>query len=488
MQTTYEGSTAHERIRAHRGLRLTVLWHHDASRIGEHTTVPLGGSQGLDLSRLSPVFDSGRALEHPRLSRTPLHLTCDGEDGVRLTPGRVGLVFTINGQSGPAGTRITSQELESGVVLGLGRGVLLLVERARNTPQPARHGLVGVSQELEALRCGIDVAAADDSPVLITGPSGTGKELVAAAIHAASKRHSAPFIALNLSALPAGMAVSQLFGHSRGAFTGAERAAKGYFGQAEGGTLLLDELGASDTTVQALLLRALESGEIQPVGQGTRKVNVRIIAATDEDLEQAAEEKRFLRPVYYRLAHHVLKLPPLSARPADIAVQAVHFLREALKRRTTEDLLSRGWLGLETMEALLAWSWPGNTRELLAATGRMASLGAYERRCPPPQFSALSSGQADAPQPQNRSLLSLLSKHAFELKPTARALGIGINTLRRRMAAEGLPRPKDLNANAIHAALTAGGGFRQAAKSLQVSERGLRLRANALGLTFEPRE
>jgi formate hydrogenlyase transcriptional activator len=205
------------------------------------------------------------------------------------------------------------------------------------------------------------VAAPTDCTVLIQGETGTGKELVAQAIHDLSPRHRSPFIKLNCAAIPATLLESELFGHERGAFTGAVSQRSGRFEMADGGTLFLDEIGDVSPDLQAKLLRVLQEQEFERLG-GTRtiRVNVRVVAATNRHLLHMVEEKQFRADLYYRLSVFPVSLPPLRERQEDIPALVRHFTAKYAERMTkTIDAISA-----EAMEAMVRWDWPGNIREL----------------------------------------------------------------------------------------------------------------------------
>ncbi|WP_203071263.1 sigma-54-dependent transcriptional regulator [Falsiroseomonas ponticola] len=214
------------------------------------------------------------------------------------------------------------------------------------------------------------VARAEAS-VLITGESGTGKEVLARHIHAASRRARGPFVALNCAALPEALLESELFGHEKGAFSGAVAARRGKFEQADGGTLLLDEIGEMDPRLQAKLLRAIQEREVDRLG-GTRpvRVDVRILAATNRDLAAEVRAGRFREDLYFRLDVVRLKLPPLRDRPADILPLAEHFAR----RYADANGLPRRLFSMAARAALLRHPWPGNVRELENAVHRAVLL------------------------------------------------------------------------------------------------------------------
>jgi DNA-binding NtrC family response regulator len=221
-------------------------------------------------------------------------------------------------------------------------------------------GIIGRSPAMLAVYKQIARAADSVVPVLILGESGTGKELVARALHRNGQRAARPFVAINCGALTDTLLESELFGHTRGAFTGAIADAKGIFEQAHGGTVFLDEIGETSPALQVKLLRVLEEGEVRPVG-GTRpiKVDNRVVAATNRDLERAVREQQFRADLYYRLTVIVIRLPALCERRDDIPLLITAFLKAACKRAGRQVELSSG-----ALDALLHHDWPGNVRQL----------------------------------------------------------------------------------------------------------------------------
>ncbi len=217
------------------------------------------------------------------------------------------------------------------------------------------------SEAMAAVMARVATLAAVTSPVLITGETGTGKELVARALHEGGPRREAPFVAVNCSAIAAGLLESELFGHARGAFTGADRERQGLFGAAHGGTLFLDEIGELPAELQPKLLRVLQEGEVLRVGDSKpRQVDVRVLAATARDLRQEVAAGRFREDLYFRLAVVDVHIPPLRERKKDIALLAEHFLAAAARREGRP--LPR--LAADAVAALENYGWPGNVREL----------------------------------------------------------------------------------------------------------------------------
>ena len=222
---------------------------------------------------------------------------------------------------------------------------------------PALKGVLGILQRI----------APSDVPILVEGESGTGKDLLARAAHALSRRAAGPYLALNMSAIPENLAEAELFGHEKGAFTGAEQERAGYFAEAEGGTLFLDEIGLLPLPLQAKLLRVLQDGEFTPVGsRKPRKADVRVVAATNEDLARAVKEGRFREDLWFRLRVVPVRLPALRERREYIPLLVEHFVRKHAVRLDRPPLAPDA----AAMRALLDHSWPGNVRELEHAIER----------------------------------------------------------------------------------------------------------------------
>jgi DNA-binding NtrC family response regulator len=231
--------------------------------------------------------------------------------------------------------------------------------------------VVGESPAMRRLLDSVGRVAPKDITVLVRGETGTGKELVAALLHAESRRAKGPLVRFNCAAIPAELAEAELFGHARGAFTGAAQARRGFFAQADGGTLILDEVGELPFALQAKFLRALQEGEIQPVGAGrVEKVDVRVVACTNRDLLAEARAGRFREDLYYRLAVVELVVPPLGEHREDIPALAAEFARRYAERFGMEDVR----LAPALVEALRASDWPGNVRELENAVARLVAL------------------------------------------------------------------------------------------------------------------
>ncbi len=285
-----------------------------------------------------------------------------------------------------------------------------------------------------------ELHAASDIPVLITGDTGVGKELLARAVHAASPRAKGPFVAINMPALSPNLFESELFGHVKGAFTGADRDKKGYLARAEGGTLFLDEIGELAPEMQSKLLRILQEGEFTPVGETrAQKANTRFVAATNQPLAKRVQQGRFRKDLFYRLQFATLHLPPLRDRRDDVPLLARRLLARAGREAVS--------LSDDAIDTLTAHAWPGNVRELagvLEAAVNLAEGGEIKtghlrlpvepRRQPVPRGYAEMVVEPLA-EVERRHILAAYAKLAHNKTQTAKALGIGLQTLHRKLKA-----------------------------------------------------
>jgi DNA-binding NtrC family response regulator len=300
-----------------------------------------------------------------------------------------------------------------------------------------KHELVGSGPAMKKLVAQIERVAASETRVCILGETGTGKELVARAIHEKSPRHEQPFITLNCAAVPAELIESELFGHEKGAFTGAAVRHVGKFEQAEGGTLFLDEIGDMPVAMQAKLLRVLEEGEVERVGGDKPiKVNVRVLVATHRNLEELVKLNAFRRDLFHRVYVFPLTLPPLRERPEDFADLAAHFARQVAAQN--------GWkektFAPDAIAALRKYGWPGNVRELRNVVERLILLSADETITAAdvslilPTSDSASSGSttgtttgtlAERTEAFEREvMLAEIRRHNFHMTNVARALGL----------------------------------------------------------------
>jgi DNA-binding NtrC family response regulator len=509
---------------------LTIVYHPVLRRIGDRAVLgELAAGREARISRAAPRFAPPRQprsapLDHPRISRAPFVLRmCDR--GVMLDPGDSRTRIALDGELVDQPRLISPDQLQRGVVIELSDRVALLLHAF--APRAERDtgdlGLVGHSDHIGRVRDDIRRVADLDVPVLIRGETGTGKELVATAIHESGRRARGPLVCVNMAALPPALAAAELFGAARGAYTGAAHGQDGYFRRASGGTLFLDEIGAAPAEIQVMLLRALETSEIYPLGaQRSERVDVRIIAATDARLEALIASGAFGAPLLHRLAGYEIHLPPLRERRDDIARLLLHFLGLDLAEIGDTDLLDRTepapWLPLPLARRIMQHDWPGNVRQLRNVVRQLVigSRGDLEASLTPTLLRQLTDAaplvpdpparpQADAPAtparrpsapaaPGRRSrkpaditedeLIDALCAHRWDIKATAAALGISRTSLYKLMETSDRIRPAGhLDVDEIRAChRDLGGDLDAMVDRLRVSKPALRRRIQELGL------
>jgi len=304
--------------------------------------------------------------------------------------------------------------------------------------------LLGDSAAVGVVRDLIRRIAPAEGNVLIQGENGTGKELAAHNLHLRSKRANGPFLAVNCAAIPETLVESELFGHERGAFTGADRRRAGMFEAAEGGTLFLDEIGELPLAIQPSLLRAVQSGEIRPVGsERTRRVDVRVVAATNRDLLAEVSAGRFREDLYYRLSALEIDIPPLRERREDIALLARYFLANSPESEKRSLVLED-----DAIQRLASHDWPGNVRELENAMTRLSVLATQERITAEILdqlvFRRARTGRSvDLPELcledlEKAAILAALTRLDGNKKEAARQLGVSLKTLYNKLSKYGL--------------------------------------------------
>lgn len=326
--------------------------------------------------------------------------------------------------------------------------------------------IVGQSEGIRQVLDLVGRVADSDSTVLVTGESGTGKELIARSIHYNSSRSQQPFVAINCGAIPAELLESELFGHMKGAFTGAINNRIGRFEMADGGTLFLDEIGDMEPALQVKLLRVLQERSFEPVGSTkTVQVNVRVIAATNKNLENSVEEGNFREDLYYRLNVIPISIPSLRERRTDVPLLAAHFLNHFNRTK------NRGLTGFaaDAMECLMSYAWPGNIRELENLVERLAILkgqGQIEINDLPAKYRAQAVATASVSESfslpedgldfntavdrfENQLILQALEKTGWNRNQAAILLKLNRTTLVEKMKKKGLKPPHGVSPEAF---------------------------------------
>ncbi len=505
-------------------LTLTLAHHPDPTRVGDRVRLPLLSHAQIRVAigRTEPSFRSvpgGMApLQTPFVSRKPIWLEGLGEAGIRVDARGAGSRVEVDGREVQGTLDLDAASIERGVTLQVGSHVVLVLHLEGDVPFGEPAALIGETESMIQLKANIARVAQDKSPVLIRGETGSGKELVAAAIHAASPRRDRAFVAVNMAAVAPTLASSELFGHKRGAFSGADQAHDGFFVRAHGGTLFLDEVGDTPSDIQAALLRVLETSQVLPVGgNATKDVDVRVVAATDADLDKKIAEGAFRGPLYYRLAANELHLPPLRERRADIGRLMIHLVRRELASLGREAILNTGeddtpWLRGRHVARLVRYDWPGNVRQLKSVCRALALASDLPEGVPDAELERLMPARgpivelkprqmpADArvtieterPARPSRSpasispeeLEAVLASYEFRLSAAADHFGISrpsMNELVDRHPR--LRRAQKLTAEDIRAAMArAPDSGEPLWRTLEVSERGLKLRMRELGL------
>ncbi len=499
---------------------LTVLYHPDLRRIGSRAFLSelLVGREVL-VSRNQPELSRpdqlvGQPLEDNHISRRPFRLRAAGDGAIDLLLDDSRTAIVAQGVSVLQEHRFSAAEIEAGAVLELSARVVLLLHMATPAGEtPPRFGLIGDSPGLLRARADIQRVSDLEVPVLLRGATGTGKELAARAIHDAGPRRSGPFLGVNLGAIPPSLSASELFGAVRGAFTGSVSQQEGYFRRAHGGTLFLDEIGEAPPEVQVMLLRALETGEIFPVGSQTPlRVDVRIIAATDVDLEGKVREGGFRAPLLHRLSGFEIWMPRLRERREDTGRLLLHFLRQELARIGEGHRLDPDspacdplWLPPRLVSRLTRYDWPGNVRQL-RNVARQLVIGSrgLPRLEIGPQVERLlrdddaggsgerlaDSSPAVAPRWRRPSevsedeLLAALRDNRWDLKATALALGISRTSLYALVdESPRIRKASDLSAEEIELSFRENGGDLEImVERLEVSKKALSRRLREMKL------
>ncbi len=357
-------------------LCLGIVHHPIRERIGEFAQLEFDRQGTAALSRLVPMFgkspfQEARPLLDPHLSRSPVFIEQMGGTQFKFIPNGKFPHLTINGRLVEEPAVFDMAELGDEIVIGLANTVLLALFRRAVTQHKAndQHDLVGISHAISTVRSKIALVAQTDVSALILGETGTGKELIAQAIHQSSRRSSNRLVSVNMSAVMPSLAAAELFGVRRGAFTDASADKAGLFEQADRGTLFLDEVGATPIEVQPMLLRVLEDCKVKRLGDEKSKlVDVRILAATDQLDIVNAEKSAFNQPLFRRLEGFSIEVPPLRKRRIDVGLLVDHFM---MKGQEHTALIGPTQFAYSNALSFSLHHWPGNVRELRNAVQKL---------------------------------------------------------------------------------------------------------------------
>ena len=492
-------------------LALTIVTHPELARWGDTALI----DSSCILTRTTPQFvraadGSARGVENPHVSRSPVIEIRGTAERAEIRYLHEDVYAYVDGHRIGGTIFLNAERLADGVLIEIEGYIGLMLHRRSSLPASVSDlGIVGISPSIESLRERLRLVASLGLTVLLRGETGTGKELAAHAIHTASGRSDRRMLAVNLGALEASVIASELFGHVRGAFTGALDPRRGYFRECDRGTLFLDEVGEAPAEVQRSLLRVLETGEVVPVGADRPiKTDVRVIAATDADLESDIAERDFRAPLFHRLAEYEVHLPPLRERRLDIPLLVRHFLVASAKSAGMSDRIEGkdAWIPTSAIRQLLQHRWPGNARELrnVVSTALLntpvdsdLALGSrFERSLSLAGVSvdtSVSRGIAIPVAPSRRELSSItdeellaaLEKQDWRPERAATTLGIAKTSIYQLIRQNGtIPRSAELEEAVVSRALKdADGDTAVAARSLRVPKRGLLHRMKKLGLS-----
>ncbi|QRK13549.1 sigma-54-dependent Fis family transcriptional regulator [Archangium violaceum] len=513
---------------------LTIVSHPQPQRIGERLLLEALATLGrtASVSRNEPDFSRPGSLlalplGDPFISRKPVQFEPGVRGGVRLLVPEDGTQVHVAGRPVVGGLEFSPEELASGVPLVLAERVVVLLHltRAPEVSLTGDLGMVGQGEGVRRVREEVSRVADLNVPVLIRGETGSGKELVARAIHQHSPRRAGPFISVNLGALPKELVSAELFGAQKGAYTGAAKDREGFFRAAHGGTLFLDEVGEAPPEVQVALLRVLETGEVFPVGSHAPvPVDVRLITATDANLEERIRQGVFKAPLLHRLAGFEIQVPPLRERREDIGPLFLHFARQELEatgelqRLSATDPRAEPWLPASLAVRLVRYAWPGNirqlrnvTRQLIIGSRGLPGLRVDERleqeldsAAAPIPGQVLATALPSRPAPASeepdsadvratrrkpsdvgeQELLEALRASSWDLKATADRLGIPRSSVYVLIEKSSLIRTaKDLSPEEITRCFhECQGDLDQMVRRLEVSKRALQRRVRELGL------
>ncbi|GJL54293.1 MAG: acetoacetate metabolism regulatory protein AtoC [Nitrospirales bacterium] len=418
----------------HESQRYNITISHNLHQVVRHGLLHNGSRPDLvviDVSHTRAMrgLELGKELRAYDQTIPLLLITRESSEDLALAALRIGINDYIK-------EPFTHEEFSERITYWLNHGSIHYLVKPDTQPQNTdtlSHILVGTSAIIHAVRADIAKIACTQSNVLITGETGTGKEVVARAIHRNSDRRHGNFVSVNCAAIPETLLESELFGHEHGAFTGATRSNQGKLEQAQDGTILFDEIGEMAPSAQTKILRVIEERQMQRLGgRNTHHLNIRLLAATNQDLEQAMKLKQFRSDLFYRLNVARIHLPPLRERKEDIPVLTEHFIREFNPKfhREVQGLTE------DALTTLLQYSWPGNIRELrnlIEASFIHLPTPTTRRMDLPPQFRMKAKECASLPQNERDRILSALLSTKWSRTKAAKKLQWSRMTLYRKM-------------------------------------------------------
>ena len=505
-----------DNTKAQSSLALIIQSHPNLSRIGEIAWLSTSQNR-WQLNRNTPEFSTlnssvTQSLADPFLSRSPVQLRYVVGKGIEIDASESTIKVMVAEQRIESPYIIDEKRLLEGVCITLSARICVMIKylsRPKNVAL-ADDKMLGISPTLQQVKAQISQLQNINDPVLIRGSTGVGKELVAQALVSQSVRKDKPFISVNLSAIPPELAVAELFGSEKGAFTGADKARPGYFKAAEGGTLFLDEIGEASPDIQVMLLRVLETGEIFSVGsQQPQSIDVRIITATDANLEQLAKQKQFRLPLLHRLAGYDINIPDLKNRAEDIGLLFNFFARQTAKELGLTTPVFTGsqqlpWIPTALMSLLVSYSWPGNIRQLRNIARQIVinsqnseqlgvtdSLQALLRSLPEDSNSSDNSVVKGQPTVKRRKpntvgqdeLEAALELHLWQLQAVAEHLNISRASVYELLNRYQLRRPTDCNEQQLRQSYDRHQGNIEAMVfDLKMSKHAIRRRLNEYGI------
>jgi transcriptional regulator with GAF, ATPase, and Fis domain len=476
-------------------LCLTIVWHPDRERVGEQC---IATTDVLELSRYLPLFQrpgqAQTAIGYSGVSRESLQIVRDRDDTLHIRPPGSRMAVELNGVAINGPVTLTRDQVSAGAMLGLGRAVLVCLHWMRCLPKDNPvPGLFGVGGAAVTTRDLVRQVASTDAPVLLLGETGTGKEVVARAIHALSRRAAKPLVTVNMATLNEALAAADLFGAAKGAYTGAQVARGGLFAEAQDATLFLDEIGNTPASVQPMLLRVLETGDYRPLGASADlHSSARLIAATDQDLYDPSFNQALLR----RLESFVIQMPPLRARREDIGLLLLLVLDEQGAPDFPPELVSR----------LANYDWPGNVRQLKHVAkrcvmalqagsvpdleGLLAARPVGASYVSSVSYPASATAATATARPKKlaevseASVLAAMDDNAWQILGAAQALGVSRPSMYKLLESHSqIRRAEQIPATEISAALErAAGDVDDCARQLRTPSEALRRHLRALGL------